>query len=568
LQAINYTDIAASYAVDVLAGKILACKWVRAACQRQVGDLLRQSDPAWPFRFDEAKAARVCRFVASLPHVKGPLTGQKIALEPWQIFILTTIFGWINKATGFRRFRRVYIEIPRGNAKSTLSSGIALYMLAADSEGGAEVYSAARTKEQASIVFNDARKMLRSEASAKLREKLGLQALEHSISHSKSGSVFKALASENGALDGLATHFACLDELHAHGTRDVYDVLETSLGKRTQSLLWSITTAGSNLSGICAEVRDRITKILDTVFDEPTVFGIIYTIDAEDDWSTEEAARKANPNYGISVFADDLEQKLRAAKHRPSLQAAYKTKHLNVWVQTDAAWMDMAKFLRCSDPALNEADFAGQPCVVGVDLASKLDILAMVRLYPQIRAGKLHVTVFADYWTPEARIESSPNASYRGWAASGALRTCEGEVNDYEVVADEIRSVAKQARVLEVATDPYESISISTPLMREGLKVVDIPQMPKNLSGPMKEIESLVYDSRFHFDGDPVLAWAVSNVVCHEDKNGNYFPNKARPENKIDPASAVFTAMNRVIALHSTGELARDPNDRVFVTVF
>ncbi len=560
----DFQELADKYAADVLCGAIPACAWVRKAVQRNVDDLARQDDPSWPYRYDQEKGARVCKFISSLPHVKGPLCGQLIKLEPWQVWILTTIFGWLSKATGLRRFRRVYLEMGRGNGKSALSSGVALYMLCADHEGGAEIYSAARTKEQAGIVFNDAKKMLRSEAAAKLRIKLGLQVLEHSIAHSKSGSLFRALASENGALDGLATHFACLDELHAHSTRDVYDVMDTSTGKRPQSLVWSITTAGSNLSGICFETRDHVTKVLDGVFDEPTVFGIIYTIDATDAWDTEAAMRKANPNLGVSVYLDDLQQKLRKAKQSPSSQTSYKTKHLCMWCQTDSAWLDITKFMRCADTGLDEATFAGQVCVVGVDLASKLDLLAYLRVYPEMRDGKLHLTAFSTCWTPEARVESSPNASYRGWAASGKLQTCEGETNDYAIVADAIRADAKRTRLLEVAVDPYQAVSISNDLIREGLKVVEVQQMPKYLSPAMKELEAAIYDGRFHFDGDPILAWSMSNVVCHEDKNGNVFPLKARAENKIDPATALMTAVYRVIALQSEGQL--NPGEKAYLT--
>src|SRR5207237_639823 len=198
----DFSAVAREYERQILAGEIVACKFVRQAVQRNVDDLARQDDPRFPFHYDAAKATRVCKFIECLPHVKGPLTGQLIKLEPWQIWILTTIFGWA-KADGFRRFRRAYLEMPRGQGKSALSSGVALYMLCADGDGGAEVYSAARGKEQARIVFDAALKMIRSEAAAKLRVKLGLQPLEHSISHSKSGSVFRALASESASLDGL-----------------------------------------------------------------------------------------------------------------------------------------------------------------------------------------------------------------------------------------------------------------------------------------------------------------------------------------------------------------------------
>jgi phage terminase large subunit-like protein len=564
----DYAAIARQYEADVLADTIPACKWVRLSVQRNVDDLIRQDDPQYPYRYDPTKGDRACRFIASLPNIKGPQTGKPIELQPWQAWIVMTVFSWVSKATGFRRFRRVYIEVPRGNGKSTLSSGIALYMLCADREGGAEVYSAAVSKEQAQIVFGDAQKMLRHEAAAQLRERLGLSVLAHGIHHPKTNSLFRALASENGALDGLATHLSILDELHAHKTREVYDVMETSLGKRTQSLLWAITTAGSNRAGICFEVRDRITKILERVFEEETVFGVVYTIDDKDSWDTVEAARKANPNYGVSVFPDDLAQKLRAAQQQPSKQAAYKTKHLCVWVSTDSAWLDMTKVLRCADETLREEDFAGQPCVPGIDLASKLDLLAYVRVYPRVIDGTLHIYVFGTYYTPEARIEASANSQYRGWAIAGHLQTCPGEVNDYDLVTEAIKSDAKRVRVLEVAVDPYQVASIATTLMKEGLKVVEVPQMPKHLSPAMKAFEAAVASGTFHYNGDPVLTWALSNVVCHEDRNGNYFPNKASAENKIDPATALLTSLNRVEALHATGELGRNPNDREFITVF
>ena len=309
----NFTSIAQSYAETVISRNIHANKWVRLACQRQLDDLARFKGKASPYRFNPVladgkgnayrPADNLCAFIERLPHVKGPLAGEPIKLEPWQVFILTTVFGWV-KPDGKRRFRRSYIEVPRGNAKSTLSSAVGLYMLAADGEGGAEVYSLATTRDQARIVFGDAQTMARK--SPGFRSRFGVGVGAHNIHVLSSGSKFEALSAEGSTLDGLNIHFGCVDELHAHKTRTVYDVVETGTGKRDNSLLWVITTAGANRAGICYESRTFVTKLLEGLFGDDSQFGIIYGLDDTDDWTTEEALIKANPNWGISVRSEVL----------------------------------------------------------------------------------------------------------------------------------------------------------------------------------------------------------------------------------------------------------------------
>ena len=276
----NYASVARQYARAVVAGKMPTCKWVLAACQRQLDDLTRFKGKDSPYRFNPKltdklgrsfyPADNLCAFIERLPHVKGPLAGEMIKLEPWQVFILTTVFGWV-KADGKRRFRRSYIEVPRGNAKSTLSSALALYMLAADREGGAEVYSLATTRDQARIVFGDAQTMARR--SPGFRNRFNVNVGAHNMNVLASGSKFEALSAEGSTLDGLNIHFGCVDELHAHKTRTVYNVVEAGTGKRDNSLLWVITTAGSTRSGICYEVRSFVTKLLNGVFEDDSHFA-------------------------------------------------------------------------------------------------------------------------------------------------------------------------------------------------------------------------------------------------------------------------------------------------------
>ncbi len=549
-KARSYVAIAGKYCADVLSGKIPACEHVRRACRRQVGDLEKD----WGYRFDKKRADRVCSFIEKLPHVKGSkFAGKKLELEPWQCFVLTTIFGWTDES-GQRRFRKVYLELPKGSGKSALSSGVALYSLCAEAEPGAEIYSAATTREQAKIVFDVARQMALK--SPRMCDAMGILVNTHDLKVSGSASVFKTFSSDANSVEGCSPYLAVIDELHAHPSRELYDNLETAATKRPGSLLWSITTAGNDRAGVCYEVHEYAAKVLDRSIEDENFFGVIYTVDEADDWSAPESWRKANPNWGVSVFPDAIEAMARAALSQPSKQQAFKTKHLNVWVGAHSAWMNMEKFLACADEKIEDDEFAGQPCVLGLDLASKLDLLALLRVFWRTIEGKPHYYAFGTYWTPEARLAGSHNSQYRGWQIGGWLRACEGETNDYSLVAQEIRSLASRFEVLEVCHDPWQAHDTMTGLQQEGLTVVQVPQLPKHLSDPMKEFEAAVYDGRFHFNGDPVLAWAVGNVVCKLDKNDNYFPNKEKAENKIDPATALFTALNGV-ARH-VGEAAAE----------
>jgi len=272
---VTYTERAHKYARGVVSGEILAGKYVKQACQRQLDDLERWKGKNQPYRFDESAADFVCGFIECLPHIKGEWArqGRTIDLEAWQCFILCTVFGW-KRADGTRRFRTAYTEVARKNAKSTLSSGVGLYMLVGDGEPGAEVYSGATTRDQARIVWDDARRM--AQKTATFRE-LGIKTHAHAITNDDGGS-FKALSAEAKNLDGLNIHCAIIDELHAHRTREVWEVLETGTGARAQPLIWAITTAGSDRSGICYEQRAYVLKILDRATEDETYFGIVYAV--------------------------------------------------------------------------------------------------------------------------------------------------------------------------------------------------------------------------------------------------------------------------------------------------
>jgi len=556
----QYVETGLTYAKGVVAGEIVACKWVKAACQRQLDDLERWQSEDSPYWFSPDAASRVCQFIELLPHIKGPKSGQLIELEPWQCFVLTTIFGWMKTDTGKRRYRKVYIEIPRGNAKSTLSSGVGLYMGFADGEGGADVYSAATTKEQALIVFRDAQQMAKN--SPDFRKEFGVTVLANNIHQPSTNSKFMAKASEDGTLDGLNIHFAVVDELHAHKTRLVHDVLETGIGKRNQSMLWEITTAGSNRTGICYEVRSYVLKLLNAVLrrhdgfgykvegdsaDDEQYFGIVYSIDDGEDWTTAEALEKANPNWAISVEVDSILGIQRKALQTASAVNNFLTKHLNCWVSSETAWMDMRAWDACAYPGMKLEDFAGESVGIGIDLASKTDIAAMALIFE--RDG--HYYVFGKYYLPEDTIDESRNSQYAGWVRDGRLTPTPGNIIDFNYIENDLRALKSQFEIRHVAYDPFQATHFATNMLAEGFPMIETSQTVRSLSEPMKQLEALVLSRRIHHDGDPVAGWMMSNVVCHTDVKENIYPRKEAAANKIDFAVATIMDLSWMLPQHS-----------------
>lgn len=539
----DYVAIAGMYGERVERGEIPACEWVRKAVKRQIEDQKRFSGKSSRFYFDPDEAAKVCKFIELLPHTKGQLAGQKIRLEPWQIWILTTVFGWRRTADGGRRFRRVYIEVPRGNAKSSLSSGVALYCLLADKEPGAEVYSFATTRDQAGIVFNDAKRMVQQTAS--LRSHFGVEVLSHALYVPKTNSTFQAKSADGSTLDGLNTHLAVVDELHAHRTRAVYDVVETSLGKRVNSLMWVITTAGFDTSGICYEVRTMVRNVLNRSVVDESQFGIIYGLDEGDDWKSLAALEKANPNWGVSVMPEVVTSLQKKAIAIPSAAGNFMTKHLDVWCSAASGWMNMPAWNKCAREELRREDFEGEPCYIGLDLGSKSDMTAKVLMFPrEDRDGRTYFVTFADFYLPSRAIETSPNSQYRGWVEQGLIRVTEGAMTDFRVVEEDIREDLSRYSVQSIAYDPWQATQLISSLEDSGAPLVECRMTVQQISEPMKTLEALVLDGRIQHDGNPCLTWMMGNVVAKVDAKDNIFPRKERYEQKIDGPVAMIIALS------------------------
>jgi phage terminase large subunit-like protein len=553
---LSFADIATGYAQDVVAGKIVACKWHRLACQRHLKDLERSRNGAMPYVWNpeltDSKgklylpAERICKFAELMPHIKGDWAGrgELIKLEPWQVFILASIFGWVSAKTGKRRFRVADVIVPRKNAKSTLAAVIGLYMLAVDDEFGAEVYSGATSQDQAMEVFRPA--LLMAKATPRYCQRYGVSPNASNLSIVENNSKFEPVIGKPG--DGASPSCAIVDEYHEHATSDLYDTMQTGMGARSQPLILVITTAGSDISKPCYLHQVELQKILEGVVENDQRFGIIFTIDDADDWTSEDALRKANPNFGISVDIEFLLTQQRDALADPRKQNIFKTKHLNVWVAAASPWLNLHNLQKAGDSALTIESQQWDGSVAGLDLASKQDIASAVFTCWVGEGEEREYFAFSRNYVPDAALEKPENAHYQAWVNAGHLIATPGNMISLTQIEEDVREICAQIGTKEVAKDPWGGHQLGANLQSEGLTVVDIPQQVRYLSEPMKEIAALIDSGRFHHDGNPCYVWMMSNVEVKEDRNENIFPRKSRAANKIDAAVATIVGMNRALA--------------------
>jgi phage terminase large subunit-like protein len=556
----EYFERAKAYAKRVTAGEEVAGKYERLACRRFLRDLERQGTADFPYVFDARKGGRECQFQELLCHIKGEwakpvyedgmVRYAKIHLEDWQIFCEIQLFGWVHQDTGLRRFRRSYEEVARKNAKSTRAAGRCLYLAFADDEPGAQVYSAATTGEQAREVFDTAREMVLRDS--EFRERFGVTVGRHDITCPATASSFKILNAEASTQDGLNVHGAAVDEVHAHKKRDLWDVIESADGARSQPLISAITTAGKDTGGICFELRSYTIKVLEGTHVDETWFGIIYTIDDGDDWKDSKVWRKANPNLGISAKLDKLEATRTKALATPSSRGNFLTKHLNVWTNAGTNWMDMEAWHACADPSLRAVTqgtsnaFANVAAWDGVDLAEKNDFAAKVKVFQ--RDGIWHVCTRLYY--NEAAAKESKTAQLAGWIEEGWVEVSPGNLTDFDMVTADLKKDREMHDLQEVGYDPALSSYWARQCIDDGLPMVEISQRSMFFTQPLQEIEALVLAGKLKHDGNPVMSWMVGNLVVLTSKfNELKSPTKNRKEDKIDGAIALLIALGRALAL-------------------
>lgn len=552
----DYPGIAQAYARDVVRGKILAGKSVRLQCRRHLAELKVQRGKEFPFRFDPDKASRVCRFIERLPHSKGKWARAKklLLLEPWQVWILCCTFGWLRKRDGLRRFRVLFVVVPRKNGKSALAAGIALYMLCADGEFGAEVYSGATNEKQAWEVFGPARLM--AQRTPALLAKFGVDVKAKSLVRVADYSKFETIIGDPG--DGQSPSCSIHDEYHEHADDGQIDTMQTGMGARDQPLQVLVTTAGDNLAGPCyAAIQEEREKLAGIGHNggpplEDATFFVEYTIDEADDWKSEAALRKANPNYDVSVSVEFLKARQRDAISTPRKAGIFKTKHLDLWVAAKAAYFDIEAWRRCIDPdlpvrgaeALTLERLRGRRCIAGLDLASKVDIAALELLFPPIGVKATRDDPFIRtgfYFLPSETVLKVP--AYQSWDAQGLLTVSNGEIIDYDEILEVLRQVRGFCQLEQVAYDPHQATMMVTTMQKEGFPVLEYRPVVLNFSEPMKQLDALTRAGTIAHAGCPVMEWEMNNVVAQADAKDNVYPRKPRNEAKIDNPVALMSAL-------------------------
>lgn len=554
-QGFHHVKAAEAYVKKVLSNKIPACKWVRLACERHVRDIASSISRNFPYVFDAAKADRACRFLELLPHVKGkwarpdPITRQPqtMKLEPWQAFAVCSIFGWVKKSSGKRRFHKARIYVPRKNGKSFFGAGIGLYMLALDGEPGAEVYSGATSEKQAWEVFGPARQM--AMIHPQLAPGLGLTINAQSLVRERDNSKFLPVIGKPG--DGASPHCAIIDEYHEHKTSELIDTMETGMGAREQPLSFVISTAGADIAGPCREDWKQCERILENAggFEDETTFCVIWTIDFEDKWDTEAALIKANPNWGVSINEERILAELAVARQSARKQSAFKTKYLNQWVSAKDGYFNVAEWLALKRDIKRE-DYTGRPCYLSGDLASKHDLVALMQLFvlPDNRYA-----VFGKYYLPAATLDLPENQHYRNWQLQGWIEEAGDTVTDLENFKEDTLELCRKYQVEEMPSDPNRAWGVFPALAREGVPVVEYRNTVMMMSEPMKQLDALIRSGRIIHNGDPVMAWAIGNVTGRHDAKDNVYPNKDAAGSKIDPVIGILMALGRAMTKNDEG---------------
>jgi phage terminase large subunit-like protein len=555
------------YAEQVLAGDLPACRLVHLSCQRFLDDLAASAKRGSTWRFDADVAERAMRFTALLPNIKGPMAGKPIDLMDWQCFVYANLFGFVSRENGARRFRQGVVFCPRGSGKTTFSAPIALYLTFMDSEGGAEGYAAAVTRDQARILFDAAQQMVRK--TPEFRTEFGVNVTANAIYQESSASRLVPISSDAKALDGLNVQVAVCDEIASHKTSEVYDVLLTAMGKRLQPMLVAISTATANSSGIGRQLWDYSVRVLEGQQVDDRIFALIYTVDDGDDPWAEETWIKANPSWGQAVQPDAVRAIMRQARNNPAQEAVAKTRHLNIWVGADDALFSTRAWRLCANPTLRMEDFEGQECHIALDLASKTDLAALSLVFPTTSDDGRQLTyrAFARCYLNESAVMEARNPSYPGWAADGFLTISQGNETDFSLIETDLLDLCGRFRVVSVGFDPWAATHLAQRLTAEGVPMVEFRASTQNFSVPTKELDAAMQAGRIEHDGNPVLEWCMGNVIGHYDARSNVYPRKARPENKIDAAVATIMAIGRCLAAKETESSYNSPKTRSFTVI-
>jgi len=536
----DYVGIAIAYAEEAVADKKgrKFGKWIRLAGKRFLADLKRAKRKRPPFVFDEWHACDPCDFIEKLPHVEGKWARPEIELHRSHVFFVVQLFGFRN-LDGSRRFTSALFAVARKNAKSTLAAAILLYCQCCEEEEGAQIISAATTGSQARIIFNVAKRM--TEKTPDLQEAFGLACWANAISRVETGATFKPINAKASTQDGLNPSHVGLDEIHAHKSADLLNVLTSAAGARSNPLWLYTTTEGYTNPGPWAEIRQFAKQVLQGILGESAdhFLVVFFAVDDEDDEFDESAWPKANPLMDANPhLLKAIRKEAVEARQMPSKLAEFKIKRLNRPASSATGWVDLTKWQRCGGKV--DLDWlAGHPCWGALDLASTLDLTSWRLVW---KVDGVYYT-WGRRFVPSEAIRARTERGvvpYAGWVAAGLIEVTEGEVTDYAVVESRIREDIERFNPLAIGYDRWNAQEISQRLMADGHPMIEFNQTTKNYHPAMQELERAYISKTIQHGNDPVLNWCASNLIAVKDGNLNMKPDKKRSPDKIDDLATLL----------------------------
>ncbi|CAB4152483.1 COG4626 Phage terminase-like protein, large subunit [uncultured Caudovirales phage] len=551
-EAADYVQVAISYADD-------ACedtkhkhygKWIRLAAKRFRADLKKAGSKNCGFVWSAEQANKACRFIECLPHVEGVWETPNLQLEPSQIFFLCNLFGF-RSPDGTRRFSTALYAVARKNAKSALAAAIMLYVFCCERENGPQVLSAATTGDQARIVWGVAKRMVEKRTS--MREAFGLEAFANTIVRYDNGGVFRAINAKASTQDGLNPSALVFDELHAHKTRDLFDVLRSAAGARKNPLFLYTTTEGYENPGPWHEVRNFAKQVLDGIVEADHFLALYYALDDADSDFDESKWIKANPLLGVSVSLEKMREYAKEAKAQPGALAEFRIKRLNRQAATADAWIDLRRWKKC-EGSFTLDEMVGYPCWGAFDLASTRDLTAWRLLW--LKEDTWYT--WGRFWVPEAAVHQRTergSVPYRSWVAAGHITQTEGDVTDYAIVERDIVADFNKFQPREIAFDSWNASDLANRLTAQGLPLVQFIQGARSFQPGMQALERAYIGGKLQHLGNPVLTWNAANLIPRRDANMNMAPDKRRSADKIDGMVCLLMAFARASASESVGSV-------------
>lgn len=501
----------------------------------------------------ETPADRAVRLINQLTHTKGVFAQQEFNLRPWQVKILKQLFK--TRPDGLRQYRTCLLMLPRKNGKTELAAALAIYFLLFDGEIGGEVYSAAADKDQASLVFNVAAQMVRNDP--ELEAQCEIIDSQKRIVHRRSGSFYRAISAEAYSKHGFNASVVIYDELHAAPNRELWDVLATSQGARSQPLMLAISTAGYDRHSILWELYTHAKKVLENPGLDPTFLPILYEAPVDADWTDEAVWKQANPALGDFRSLEEMRTTAVRAKEIPAQENTFRRLYLNQWTEQASRWIQMPAWDACGvaqSAASFRASLRGRKCYVGMDLASTKDLTALVAVFPDDDG----FDVLPLFFVPQGSIRERVNRDrvpYDQWARDDWLISTPGTVVDYEVVRQHLQEWAAEFDLRMIAYDPWNATDLVTRLEKQdGFLCVAMRQGFASLSAPTKSLEKSILSKTLRQNGHPVLRWNMGNISVETDAAGNLKISKKVSTERIDGAAALVMAVDVMDRHHAVAE--------------